>query len=509
MKDLWSKKMSAPPHDQLYPGVNSSCNCGKSTVSEVLERAVKAGIAWPVEMNDKQLLSLLYPPAIIESKKQVPEPDMEQVFHEMKKKGVTLMLLWEEYKSVNPDGIMYTQFCDRYRKFKQENQLFMHKEHKAGEEVEVDWAGLTLSYIDVSTGEEVEVYIFVAVLPASGYPFVYAYDNMQLPNWIDAHVRMFEYYQGVPRIIIPDNTRTAVVSTDLFEPVINRSYYEMARHYRITVLPARVKKPRDKGADENMVGNVTRRILAPLRHCQFFSLHEINQAIAEQLQKFIHRPFKKREGNRKSAFLAIDKPVLQRLPSTRYEYAEWTEAKVQFNYHVEHDKKYFYSVHYSYVGQSCSVRATAKTIEIFIGNERIAAHKRNYNPYKCYTTLPEHMPENHKAVSGWSSERFIEWAEKVGPMTTRFIKSLLESREYPVQTYRVCMGIMRLAKNHSHELMESASQEALEKDLCSFKYFSIILKKQFGKMVEGKQEKPIAHDNIRGSSAFQGGGLHA
>jgi transposase len=489
--------------------IGNACSCGKSTVSEVLERATKAGITWPVAMNDKQLLSLLYPPVIPESKASVPEPDPEYIFREMKKKGVTLMLLWEEYKSVHPDGVMYTQFCERYRKFKQENQLVMHKEHKAGEEVEVDWAGLSLSYTHTITGEEVKAYIFVAVLPASHYPFVYAYDNMQLPNWIDAHVRMFEYFHGVPRITIPDNTRTAVIGTDLFDPTLNRSYHEMAQHYRTTVLPARSRKPRDKGSDENMVNNVTRRILAPLRDRRFFSLHEINKAIAEELQKFIHRPFKKREGNRLSAFLSIDKPALQQLPTTRYEYAEWTEAKVQFNYHVEHDKKYFYSVHYSYVGQFCSVRATAKTIEVFIGNERIAAHKRNYNPYKRYTTLPEHMPENHKAVSGWSSERFIEWAEKVGPWTDRFIRELLESREYPVQTYRACMGIMRLAKSYSHELMENASQEALAKELYSFKYFSMILKQQLAKKAEGKQDKPIAHENIRGSSAFKGGGLRA
>lgn len=487
--------------------IGQACNCGKSSVSEVLGRAEKAEITWPSELSDKQLMSALYPP--VESKTMHLEPDMDYVFGEMKKKNVTLLLLWEEYKAQNPTGLMYTQYCERYRRFKKNNKISMHKEHKAGEEVEVDWAGTSMSYVEVSTGEIKDAYIFVAVLPASSYPFVYAYADMKTPSWIDAHIRTYEYLGGVPRITIPDNTKTAVIKADLVDPVLNKSYSEMANHYKTTLVPARAGRPKDKAADENMVGQVSRRIIASLRNRQFFSLYEINQAISEELVKLINKPFQKMEGNRLTAFEKIDKPCLQPLPVTRFEISEWKEAKIQFNYHVEFDR-FFYSVHYSYVGQYCSVRATTKTIEIYIGTERIAAFPRNYNPLKRYTTLPEHMPEEHKAVSGWSSERFLSWAEKTGPHTRELIQHILESREYPMQTYRACMGIMRFGKTYSAEIMEYASQEALEKNTCTYKYFSIILKQASLKISTTlSEEKIIPHENVRGISAYSGGGIHA
>ena len=486
--------------------IGKACNCGKSTVSEVLTRAEKTGISWPIDLSDKKLMPMLYPP--IEGKSSPPEPDLEYIFCEMKKKNVTLMLLWEEYKRDHPEGIMYTQFCERYRNFKVNNKISMHKEHKAGEEVEVDWAGDTMSFMDTCTGELKPAYVFVAVLPASNYPFAYAYEDMKTPNWIDAHVRAYEYFGGVPKITISDNTKTAVIKADKIDPVLNKSYNEMARYYRTTVIPARAARPKDKAADENMVLNVSRRIIAALRNRQFFSILEINQAISEELVKLVNRPFQKMEGNRLSAFEMIDKPALQPLPKVKYEYSEWKETKVQFNYHVEFDG-FFYSVHHTYINNPCSIRATSKTIEIYIGSERVAAYQRNYNKFKRYMTMPEHMPENHKTVYGWSSERFLSWAEKTGPNTREFIKCILESRQYPVQTYRTCMGIMRFASNYSNEVMEAASREALDKNTISYKYFSIILKQVATKVSMNETEKIISHENVRGSSAYVGGGINA
>ena len=486
--------------------IGQACNCGKSTVSEILERAQKASISWPIDLSDKQLMSLLYPP--IESKTLPPEPDMEYIFIEMKKKNVTLMLLWEEYKKKHPDGIMYTQFCDRYRKFKTDNKITMHKEHKGGEEVEVDWAGDKMMFVNRETGEVKEAEVFVAVLPASSYPFAYAYENAKTPNWIDAHVRAYEYFGGVPKITISDNPKTAVTNTDLVDPVLNKSYHEMARHYRTNLIPARPYKPRDKGADENAVLNVSRRIIAALRNRQFFSMYEINEAISEELVKLINRPFQKMEGNRISAFEMIDKQYLQPLPSKRYEYSEWKETKVQFNYHVDYDG-FFYSVHYTYTNKPCSIRATTKTIEVYVENERIAAYPRNYSKFKRYTTLPEHMPENHKVVCGWSSDRYLSWAQQIGPNTRELISRILESREYPVQTYRACMGIMRFNKSISSEIMEAASREALEKNTITYKYFSIIIKQIVSRATQNKPEKIIDHDNLRGRNAYVGGGINA
>jgi len=486
--------------------IAQACNCGKSTVSEILDRANKSGVTWPTELNDKQLMSKLYPP---KEKTDAPaEPDMEYVFKEMKKPHVTLMKLWEEYKSENPDGIMYTQFCERYRAFKAMNKISMHKEHKAGEEMEVDWCGSTLPYYDVQTRDDLEAHIFVAVLPASNYPFVYAYENMKEANWIDAHVRAYEYFGGVPKITIPDNTKTAVRKTDLFDPILNKSYHEMARHYRTTIIAARPYKPRDKGSDENTVRNVSQRILASLRNSRFFSIHEINDAIREELEKLVERPFKKIPGNRRKAFEEIDKPCLQVLPAKRYEYAQWKEAKVQFNYHVEYEK-YFYSVNYTHVNKMASIRATKRIIEVFIDGERVATHLRNYEKYKRYMTLPEHMPENHRVVSGWSSDRFLDWAGQTGPYTKQLIGKILDSREYAVQAYRACMGIMKLTKGYTAEIVEQASQTAIEKDVISYKYYSIILKQIASCEKQAITEKVITNNNVRGNRAFIGGGIHA
>ena len=486
--------------------IAASCNCGKSTVDDILKRAQNANISWPCDLNDKELLTLIYPPA--EARKKVIEPDLNYIFNEMKKKNVTLMLLWEEYKRDNPGGLMYTQFCERYRNFKRTNQITMHIEHKAGEEMQVDWAGSTLPYIEPSSGEEKRAYIFVSVLPASAYPFAYAYGDMKLPNWIDAHVRAFEHYGGVPKITIPDNTKTAVKVPSLVDPQLNTSYLEMARHYGTTLVPARPGKPKDKAADENMVGNISRHIIAALRNHQFFSLFEINQAIKIELARFINKPFQKLEGNRLSAFETIDKPALKPLPATRYEYADWIDAKIAFNYHIEY-QGFFYSVHYSNIGKFSRIRATALMIEVFVDGIRIAAHKRNFNAYKRYTTLPEHMPESHKAVTAWNSERYLSWAEKIGPQTKQLIANILDSREYPVQTYRSCMGIMRLASSYSAEIVEAASKVAIEKRTCNYKYFSIILRQINLKKCTPNNEKVVSNSNLRGAKAYTGGGINA
>lgn len=487
--------------------IAASCNCGKSTVDDVLKRAREANISWPCDLKDKELVSLVYPPTKTQNK--VIEPDLNYIFNEMKKKHVTLMLLWEEYKRDNPGGLMYTQFCERYRTFKKANQISMHIEHKAGEEMQVDWAGSTIPYTDLSSGMEKKAYIFVSVLPASSYPFAYAYSNMKLPSWIDAHIKAYEFYGGVAKVTIPDNAKTAVKMPDLVDPLLNASYNEMAAHYGTTLVPTRTAKPKDKAADENTVKNISQRIIAALRNHRFFSVYDINEAIKIELKKLIERPFQKIEGNRLSAFLAVDKPALKPLPSTRYEYADWKEAKVGFNYHVEYDG-FYYSVHYTYIGEASRIRATLSVIEIFIDGERVAAHKRNFDIYKRYMTLPEHMPESHKIVAGWNSDKYLAWAEKIGPKTKMMIANILESHEYHIQTYRACMGIMKLSSGYPSESIEAASQEAIDKGICNYKYFSMIIKKTAIEPSTDKEEdKIVENTNIRGAKTYAGGGLNA
>ena len=485
--------------------IGNACGCGKSTVSDILTRAEKGGVKWPNELNERQLVQKLYPP--IEGSKPSYEPDVEYIFQEMKKKDVTLMLLWEEYKAKYPEGLMYTQFCERYREFKKTNKLVLRKEHKAGQEVETDWAGSTISYVDRKIGEVKEAYIFVAVLPASSYPFAYAYVNMKAYSWIDAHVRAYKHFSGVPRFTICDNAKTAVTKTDIYDPVLNQSFYDMALHFNTVIMPARSYRPKDKGAGENAVQNVERRIIAALRNHQFFSVTDINDAIEVELDKLSNRAFKKIEGTRLTAFENIDKPYLQPLPLQKYEYAEFKEAKVPFDYHVEWDG-FFYSVDHTYVGQNCMIRATISTIEVFVNNERVCVQARNYNKFKRYTTLPEHMPEAHKAVAGWSDERFVSWASKIGPNTADFIRNVLDSREHPVQSYRACMGIMRLGNKYSTETMEAACKRAIDSNVNSYKYFEMIVKQECQAMGNQKCDKPPARSsNIRGREAFVGGGV--
>ena len=485
--------------------IANACGCGKSTVADILKRAEEAKINWPIGLAERQLIQSLYPPSA--EKNPANEPDMEYIFQEMKKKNVTLTLLWEEYKTQNPEGLMYTQFCERYRQFKKTNNLVLRKEHKAGNEVETDWAGTTVKYMDREAGELKEAYVFVAVLPASAYPFAYAYPDMKKHSWIDAHIKAYTYYQGVPRFTICDNTKTAVTKTDLYDPVLNKSFYDMAAHFNTVIMPARPYKPKDKGAGENAVQNIGRRVLAAIRNRQFFSICEINEAISEELENFVNRPFKKIEGTRKTAYENIDKPCLQPLPVQRYEYAEFKEAKIPFDYHIDWDG-FYYSVCHTYAGQYCTIRATRSTIEAFIDNERICAHARNYNRNKRYTTLTEHMPQAHKAAAGWNDERFITWAGKIGPNTAAFIRHILKSREHSVQSYRACMGIMRLGKNYPAETMEAACSKAVDLNVYSYKYFEMIIKQASqAKNNPPDTKPPVRQSNIRGRDAFEGGGV--
>jgi transposase len=480
--------------------------CGKTTVSDVLERAAKADLTWPFELNDKELMSRLYPPT--ERVGRAPEPDLEYIYKEMKRKNVTLSLLWEEYKSLHPEGLMYTQFCERYRDFKKANNIHMHKEHKAGEEMEVDWAGSTVPYFDRDNMEEKDAHIFVSVLPASSYPFAKAFVDETTPNWIKAHTDAFEFIGGVPAIMIPDNTKTAVITPSSSDPVFNRSYKEMARHYGCAIMPARPRKPKDKGADEGMVRIVGQRILAALRNRKFFGIEEVNAAIAEELEKLIDRPFKKLEGNRRSAFEEIDKPELQPLPKNRYEYSDWKEALATPDYHVEY-VGFFYSVPHEYRNTPCTVRATVGTIEIFNNGERITVHERNYNKKKPYTTLPEHMPKSHQLVSGRGKDHFISLAGETGPMTKELVKQIYNNTSNPTESYRICTAILKLASESNPEDVEKASREAIELELISFKYFKMLIGKQRHTNEVTWEEKVISHRNIRGNEAFSGGAANA
>ncbi len=482
----------------------------KSAVASTLTKAKETGLRFDelLSLEDKALVAKLYPST--PTSKEKAEPNLEYIYQELKKPNVTLMLLWEEYKSKYPNGLMYTQFCERYRDFKKSNQITMHKEHKAGESMEVDWAGKSLWYKNIKTKTDQKAYIFVSVLPASSYPFVRAYDDMTLKSWMDAHIRAFEFYGGTPKVLIPDNTKTAISKTDNYDPVCNQTYKEMASHYSIAIIPARPAKPKDKGADEGMVKIVSQRILAALRNRQFFSLADINTAISEELEKLIQRPFQKIPCNRQDAFLAIDKPALTALPSSRYEFASWFNARVGSDYHVECNG-HFYSVPYVYANKMVSLRVTDTTIEIFDDYKRICVHTVKGNTlFERYTTIVEHMPEEHRAVMSHPTEYYVDRAENIGPNAKRYIEEILSQKNFPQEAHKTCNSTLKICEELPKERAEELFMEALDKNIFKYKYFKMLSRQYFENNTKPpKQDRIINHQNIRGVKAYKGGGYRA
>ena len=483
--------------------IAKSVQCSLGTVSNVQQRAREAGIEYPTELSAKELGSKIYPPVEKKPGEHKPEPDMEYIHREMSRKGITLQLLWEEYKAGNPDGIMYTQFCERYRVYRKQNKIYMRREHKAGEHGEVDWAGLAASYyVD---GEERKAYYFVLTLSASSYIYAEPFRDMTMSSWIEAHCRAFEYFGGTPKILIPDNTKTAVIkpfSKTEKEPVLNQTYKDLASFYGAAIIPARPLKPQDKALAEKGVQIVENRIISKLRNRTFLSFEDLHTASMDELGIVNTSNFKSRPTNRRALFLEIEKNELLPLPKSRFEYADWKTCKVAFDYHIKYDE-HFYSVPYIYVGKQVDVSGTTRMVEIFYEHERVASHKRSYEKHQRYVTLTEHMPENHRVVSEWSYDRFISWASSFGEQTEAYIRFIMSKREHPEQAYKTCAGILNIGKKIPKESMEQICKMALDTNLYSFKYFDAIFKKYVG--VDHPSAKPIDNPNVRGAEYYGGG----
>lgn len=473
--------------------VASATGCSLGMVSTVLSRVKESGVSDPLGIDTKELGAIIYPSV---KEKVKAEPDYAYIDRELKKKGITLTVLWEEYKIQHPKGYMYTQFCDNYREYRKKNSVYMRKVYKAGERMMVDWAGLTMKYME--EGRERAAYIFVAVLPASSYLYAQPLADMKMASWIEGHINAFEYFGGVPCLLIPDNTKTAVSKASRYEADLNKTYQDMARHYGAAVVPTRPYCATDKAPVETSVQIVERRIIARLRHTRFLSLEELTDAVKEYVRELNFQPFQKIEGSRQSVFLEIEQHTLMKLPETRYEYAQFKQAKAGFDYHVALDKAHYYSIPYQFAGKMVQIRSTSRTVEVFCEGERIACHLRNSNINKRYITDPSHMPENHKAVSDWSPQRFLSWAEKTGIKTKEYISWLLEHKDHPEQSYRTCAGILRIGSTVTPQRMEEACSYALAHNVYSYKYFSKLLE-------EPKKQEPIIHENLRGKDYYKGG----
>jgi transposase len=487
--------------------IAKSCNIARSTVQEYFKRAEHAGLTWPMAcaLDDTALEELLYPKNNSSGPSRASMPAMDYLYRELKKKGVTLQLLWYEYKQRYPDGYQYSFFCEHYRTWVKKLDPVLRQKHVAGEKMFVDFAGQTMEIIDSTTGEISKAHIFIAVLGASNYTYAEATLGQDLPSWINAHIHAFAYCGGVPQIVVPDNLKTGVTNPCRYEPDINPTYQDLAEHYGTTVIPARPGKPRDKAKVESAVLFAERWILAPLRNHSFFSLSELNQAIAKKLHELNNRSFQKLPTTRKKLYEAMDRPALSPLPPHPYEYADWKRARVNIDYHIEIDR-HFYSVPYQLLREQVDVRLTSKTVEVLFKNRRVASHRRSSVP-GAFTTLTEHMPKSHQRYLQWTPSRIITWAGKTGPKTEKLVTRILENRPHPEQGFRSALGIMRLAHHYTPERVEKACTRALAIKAYSYKSIKSILKKGLDQqplLFEHPEQSPsLNHHNIRGKGYYK------
>jgi transposase len=394
--------------------IAQSCSIAHSTVSEYLRRFRQAFLSWPLpeKIDDNQLEQLLFPRPQIGSPHRRPQPDWAYIHRELRRKGVTLMLLWQEYKAVHPNGYQPSQFCHLYRQWVKHLDPVMRQEHRAGEKMFVDYAGMTVAVFDMQAAKMRQAQIFVAVLGASNYTYAEATWTQTLPDWIASHSRAFNYFGGVAQVVVPDNLKAGVSKACFYEPNINPTYLDMANHYGTVVIPTRVRRPKDKAKVEVGVQIVERWILARLRDRQFFSLLQLNQAIAELLPELNGKPFQKLPGSRKSMFESFDRPALKPLPVQAYQFAQWKKATVNVDYHIEVGRHY-YSVPHTLIKKKIDVRLTDTTVECFYKGKRVASHIRS--PHKGrHSTIKEHMPKSHQKWAQWTPQRFIRWAAKTG-----------------------------------------------------------------------------------------------
>ena len=475
-----------------------------TTVGEILRRAKQCDVTWPLPaaLSEAGLEAQLYPPAAPSSLAR-PEPDWPAVHRELRRKGVTLDLLWQEYKAEHPDGYRYSSFCDHYRQWVGRLAVSLRQTHSPGEKLFIDYAGPTVPIVDPMTGEIRPASIFVAVLGASNYTYCEATWSQALPDWIGSHVRTLEHLGGVPALLVPDNLKSGVTTACFYDPEINSTYRDLARHYATVVLPARPRRPKDKAKAEGGVLLVERWVLACLRHQRFFSLGELNRAIAELMVRLNNRPFKKLPGNRRSAFAEMDRPALRPLPAIRYEFAEWKVAKVGIDYHVE-VVGHYYSVPYRFAREKVDVRLTASIVELFHRGSRIASHARDDTRGR-HSTLDAHMPPAHQAVMGWNAPRLIDWAGRIGPHVQAVVQHVLNQRRHPQQGYRACLGILRLGTTYGEDRLEAACDRAIAIGAASYSSLKSILKHGLDKKRTSTPAQtclPLEHANVRGPDYY-------
>lgn len=477
----------------------------RSTVGDYLERAAAAGLGWPLpeDLDEATIERRLFARCGSRlGERRRSEPDWAALVGEMKRPGVNLTVLWEEYRQAHPEGYGYSRFCDLYRGFERRLSPTMRQHHVAGDKLFVDYSGKRVAVVDPASGVARAAEIFVAVLGASNYTYAEASWSQALPDWIGAHVRLFEFLGGVPRLLVPDNLKSGIHQASFYDPEINRSYARMAAHYGVGVLPARPRRPRDKAKVEAGVRLAQTYILGRLRHLTFFSLADCNAAIAAALEQLNGRAMRRLGVSRRQLYETIERPALRPLPQDPYEYAEWRLARVGLDYHVE-SEGFFYSVPHALLRQQVELRITARTLEVFHRGQRVAAHLRRHDGPR-HGTDPEHMPSAHRRYADWSPERFHRQARALGPCSEALIAAILANRPHPEQGFRSCLGVLRLFRGLEPDRAETLAAHALEIGALSARSIASILAHNLDRKptLSAGDGSAIRHPNIRGPRYF-------
>ncbi len=501
--------------------ISIAIGCGKTAVLDTLRRANASGLkSWDdVEaFTDVELEQLLYPSVLSFRKRRsdIALPDWKKVHEELRRRDhqITLALLWTEYKSENPSGFGYSRYAELYRLWVKKLSVVMRQIHLAGEKTFVDYCD-GLFIVDPHTGERTRTQLYVGVLGASSYTFAEATLTQQLPDWLLSHVRMYEFFGGVSPITVPDNLRSGVTLADRYEAGINRSYQELAEHYGTCIIPARAAKPKDKAKVEVAVLVAQRWILAVLRNRTFYSLKELNDAIALLLEKLNTKIMRHLKQSRKELFERLDKPALKALPAQRYEFAEWKRYRLNIDYHINYDD-HFYSAPHTLIQEELWCRAGYQIVEILYKGTRIASHVRSFNKF-AYSTMPEHRPASHREHAKWTPARIIEWGSSTGPHTEALIKAVIESKPHPEQGYRSSLGIIRLVDKFGKDRLEKAAQKALLIGSPSYKTVKTMLQRNMesapleraqakappkANSENGEQLEFLARENVRGQDYY-------
>lgn len=474
-------------------------------VHSYLRRARLARLTWPLpeSLDDGALERLLFPPpAPAADTPRRPVPDWALIDKELRRPGVTRVLLWEEYRATHPDGFGYTWFCTTFDAWKRRSQPAMRQTHKGGEKVFVDFAGDTIDIFDPRTGEARPMKLFVAAMGASNYTYAEACPSETLPDWISMHVNLFAFLGGVPKLVVCDNLKAAVTNPDRFDPGLNRTYAEMAGHYGTAILAARPRKPKDKAKVEVAVQIAQRWILARLRNQRFFSLAKLNQAIRRLVGELNARPMRRFNASRAELFAEIDRPLLGPLPDEPFVFARWKRCRVAPDYHVEVDG-HWYSVPFRLIRELVDVRLAGATVEIFHKGQRVASHARAPNR-RGHTTIAEHMPSAHRRHGQWTPQGLLAAAARIGPSTAAFCEAVMADRPHPEQGFRTCLGILSLAKSYGPERLDAACRRGLSIKARSVASIRSILQNGLDRafLDEPADHAPLRHGNIRGQGYF-------